>query len=84
MKAFTEDGQPIAGTELVLDHKRALSVAEKLNAQLPLTMQISLNRPGKFLLRSTITDNLSGQTYTSDMPIEVVSPFQFVADESFQ
>lgn len=81
VKAFTEDGQPIAGTELVLEHKRALSVAEKLNEQLPLGMQISLNRPGKFLLRSTFTDNLSGQTYTSDMPIEVVSPFQFVADE---
>ncbi|RCS40792.1 hypothetical protein DTL42_25890 [Bremerella cremea] len=82
VKAFTEDGQPIAGTELVLDHKRALSVAEKLNAQLPLTMQISLNRPGKFLLRSTFTDNLSGQTYTSDMPVEVVSPFQFVKEEA--
>ncbi|PQO34234.1 hypothetical protein DTL21_11920 [Bremerella cremea] len=81
VKAFTEDGQPIAGTELVLEHKRALSVAEKLNEQLPLGMQISLNRPGKFLLRSTFTDNLSGRTYTSDMPIEVVSPFQFVADE---
>lgn len=81
VKAFTEDGEPIAGTELVLEHKRALSVAEKLNEQLPLGMQISLNRPGKFLLRSTFTDNLSNQTYTSDMPIEVVSPFQFVADE---
>ncbi|PQO40727.1 hypothetical protein [Blastopirellula marina] len=82
VKAFTEDGQPIAGTELVLDHKRALSVAEKLNDQLPLTMQVSLNRPGKFLLRSTITDNLSGQTYTSDMPVEVVSPFQFVKEKA--
>ncbi|PQO36115.1 hypothetical protein DTL21_09355 [Bremerella cremea] len=77
VKAFTEQDQPIAGTELVLEHKRELSVSEKLNGNLPVSMQISLNRPGKFLLRSTFTDHLSGQTFTSVLPVEVVSPFQF-------
>lgn len=82
VKAFTDIGQPITGTELVLEHKRALSVSEKLEGQLPLGMQISLNRPGKFLLRSTFTDNISGETYTTDIPVEVVSPFQFVKEEA--
>lgn len=78
VKAFTEDGKPIEGTELVLEHEKELSVSEKLEGKHPLSMQISLNRPGKFILRWTFTDNLSGETFTTDLPVEVVSPFQFV------
>ncbi|MFN3148530.1 hypothetical protein [Bremerella sp.] len=78
VKAFTADGQPIEGTELVLEHAKELSVAEKLESKHPLSMQISLNRPGKFILRWTFTDNLSGETFTTDLPVEVVSPFQFM------